>query len=72
MQVDDSEQDIEPEIFYLEYHQISDVKVEKKVVRLFQAQNMHPCIEKFFSQSGKYQVIPLKALASYSKHFIID
>jgi hypothetical protein len=58
VQVDDSEQEIEPEIFYLDYTQISNVVVEKRIVQLFQAQKVHPCVEKFFSESRKSLVLP--------------
>jgi hypothetical protein len=60
LQVDDPEHEIEPEIFYIGYSQISDVAVEKRIVRLFTATKVHQSIEKFFPDAGnqKSKVIP--------------
>ncbi len=67
VQVDDSEQEIEPEIFYLDYNQISNMVVEKRIVQLFQAHKLHPCIEKFFSESPKSLVNPISDPSSLFK-----
>ena len=50
-QVDETDQEIEPEMLYLDFKDISNVVVEKKNIKLRQAGPWHPCIEKFFGEN---------------------
>lgn len=49
-QVEDSEE-IEPELFYLDYKNIESIKVDKKYICLSPIIPVHPCIERLFSES---------------------
>jgi hypothetical protein len=58
-QIFDPDQDIEPEVFFLSFAEISDVDLEKKCVCFKLKNPIHPCVEKFFGENQGESAVSL-------------